>query len=193
MNLSLRTPTLRAQPHGVLVAAVLAALPGLGMRPARAADNATASATAVVLQPIAVTKSADLVFGNVVAGNGDVTVATDGTRSKTGTTVLPTGGSAAAAARFDITGTGNNSFSIDYTGSDTVLTDGSSNTMAIDWITEAVTTTTPTGKTDPTSDAATGTLASGAAYIYVGGKLTVGAAQVAGTYTGIVKVTVAYN
>ncbi len=159
---------------------------------AGAADNATASATAVVLQPIAVSKFADLVFGNVVAGNGNVTVATDGSRTKTGTAVLPTGGSSPAAARFDVTGTGANSFSIDYTGSDTVLTSGS-DTMAIDWITEAVTTTTPTGKTDPNTDATTGTLASGAAYIYVGAKLTVGATQAAGTYTGIVKVTVAYN
>lgn len=178
--------------RSLLALSALALLGAASMRAAQALDNATASATAVVLQPIAVTKSADLVFGNVVAGNGDVTVATDGTRTKTGTTVLPTGVSP-AAARFDVTGTGSNTFSIDYTGSDTVLTDASSNTMAVDWITEAVGTTTPTGKTDPTSDATTGTLNSGAAYIYVGGKLTVGGAQVAGTYSGVVKVTVAYN
>jgi hypothetical protein len=178
--------------RSLLALSALALLGAAGMRAAQALDNATASATAVVLQPIAVTKSADLVFGNVVAGNGDVTVATDGTRTKTGTTVLPTGVSP-AAARFDVTGTANNTFSIDYTGSDTSLSDGGTNTMAVDWITEAVGTTTPTGKTDPTSDAATGTLNAGNAYIYVGGKLTVGAAQVAGTYTGVVKVTVAYN
>lgn len=162
-------------------------------QPSQAANNDTATATAVVLQPIAVTKSADLVFGNVVAGNGDVTVATDGTRTKTGSTVLPSGGAAPAAARFDVTGTGNNTFSIDYTGSDTTLSDGSGHTMAIDWITEAVGTASPTGKTNPATDATTGTLNAGAAYIYVGAVLTVGGAQVAGTYTGIVKVTVDYN
>jgi hypothetical protein len=161
--------------------------------PALSADNATASATAVVLTPMAVSKNADLVFGSVVAGNGVVTVATDGTRTRAGTAVLPTGGSTPAAARFDVTGTGASTFSIDYTGSDTTLSDGASGTMAIDWITEAVTTTTPTGKIDGSTDAATGTLASGAAYIYVGAALTVGAAQTAGTYTGNVKVTVAYN
>lgn len=176
----------------LLCFAVLALIGVTGQRSAQAADNATASATAVVLQPIAVTKAADLVFGNVVAGNGDVTVATDGTRTKSGGTALPTG-VAGVAARFDVTGSGNNTFSIDYTGSDTVLTDGSSNTMAVDWITEALASASPTGKTDETSDAATGTLSSGAAYIYVGGKLTVGGAQPAGTYTGVVKVTVAYN
>ena len=49
------------------------------------------------------------------------------------------------------------------------------------------------GKTDASTDATTGTLTSGAAFIFVGAKLTVGASQAAGTYTGIVKVTVAYN
>ena len=181
-----------ANVRGLLALSVLLLLGAASMRAVQAADNATASATAVVLQPIAVAKSADLVFGNVVAGNGDVTVATDGARTKTGATGLPTG-AAANAARFDVTGSGNNTFSIDYTGSDTVLTDASANTMAVDWITEAVATTVPTGKTDPSTDAATGTLSSGAAYIFVGGKLTVGAAQAAGTYTGVVKVTVAYN
>ncbi|MGM9480991.1 DUF4402 domain-containing protein [Roseateles sp. NT4] len=178
--------------RSLLALGALLLLGATGMRAVQAADNATASATAVVLQPIAVTKSADLVFGNVVAGNGDVTVATDGTRTKSGTAALPTGVTA-NAARFDVSGSGNNTFSIDYTGSDTVLTDASSNTMAVDWITEAIATTSPTGKTDPSTDATTGTLASGAAYIYVGGKLTVGSSQAAGSYTGVVKVTVAYN
>lgn len=177
--------------QGLLAATAVLLLGAAGMRAVQAADNATATATAVVLQPIAVAKFADLAFGNVVAGNGIVTLATDGTRTKSGTTALPTG-VAGAAARFDVTGSGNNTFSIDYTGSDTTLTDGT-NTMAVDWITEAVATTTPTGKTDETTDALTGTLSSGAAYIFVGGKLTVGGAQPAATYTGTVKVTVAYN
>ncbi|HEY0954668.1 MAG TPA: DUF4402 domain-containing protein [Roseateles sp.] len=163
------------------------------LRVAQAADNASASATAEVLQPIAITKSADLVFGNVVAGNGVVTLATDGTRTKAGATALPTG-VAGVAARFDVTGSGNNTFAIDYTGSSTVLTNGTpADDMAVNWITEAVGTTTPSGKTDETTDATTGTLNAGAAYIYVGGKLTVGGAQTAGTYTGTVQVTVAYN
>ena len=178
--------------QGLLALSALVLLGAAVTRSVQAADNATASATAVVLQPIAVSKAADLVFGNLVAGNGVVTVATDGARTRSGTAVLPTG-VAAAAARFDVTGAGNNTFSIDYTGSDTVLTDASANTMAVDWITEAVATATGTGKTDETTDAATGTLSSGAAYIFVGAKLTVGAAQAAGTYTGVVKVTVAYN
>lgn len=189
----MNTRTQRPMLLPTLLGAVMFTLVALAsLRVAQAADNATASATAEVLQPIAVTKNNDLVFGNVVAGNGTVTVATDSARTKSGGTALPTGVTA-VAARFDVTGTGSATFAIDYTGSDTVLTDASSNTMAVDWITESVATTTPTGKTDETTDAATGTLASGAAYIYVGGKLTVGGAQAAGTYSGVVKVTVAYN
>jgi len=189
MTLSLKKT---ANVRGLLALGALMLLGAAGMRAVQAADNATASATAVVLQPIAVTKAADLVFGNVVAGNGVVTLATDGTRTKSGTAALPTG-VAGVAARFDVTGSGNNTFSIDYTGSDTTLSDGGVNTMAVDWITEALTAATATGKTDETTDATTGTLSSGAAYIFVGGKLTVGGAQAAGTYTGVVKVTVAYN
>ncbi|MFG6433600.1 DUF4402 domain-containing protein [Roseateles sp. LYH14W] len=178
--------------QALLAVSALVLLGATGIRAVQAADNATASATAVVLQPIAVAKFADLVFGNVVAGNGVVTLATNGARTRSGTTALPTG-VAGVAARFDVTGTGNNTFAIDYTGSSTELDDGGGNTMAVDWITEALTSTTASGKTDETTDAATGTLSSGAAYVFVGGKLTVGASQAAATYTGTIQVTVAYN
>lgn len=177
------------------LAAALMLLTAFGAsRPALAADNATATATAVVLQPIAVSKNNDMVFGSVVGGNGDVTVATNSARTNANATtapVLPSGGSTPAAARFDVTGTGNYTFSIDYTGSSSQLSDGSGNNMNVAWIAEALGTTSPTNKTSGTD--ATGTLNSGAAYIYVGGTLNVGAAQVAGTYTGTIKVTVAYN
>lgn len=177
---------------GLLASALVAGAAGFVSLPAVSADNATASATAVVLTPIAVTKFADMAFGNLVAGNDDVTISTSGARTKSGTTGLPSGGTTPAAARFDVTGSGAATFSIDYTGSDSVLTSGS-DTMAIAWISEAVATSGgSTGKTATTTDA-TGTLASGAAYIFVGAKLTVGSTQPAGTYTGVVKVTVAYN
>jgi len=177
--------------HGVGAACI--AVVGLVPPIAQAADNASASATAEVLVPIAVVKATDLVFGNVVPGNGDITLSTSGARTRSGGTAFSTSGAAPTAAKFDITGSGNNTFSILYTGSDTVLTGPAAATMAIDWITEAVTTATPTNKTDETTDASTGTLASGAAFIYVGAKLTVGGAQAAGTYTGNVVVTVGYN
>lgn len=174
----------------VVAASLLAAT---GYSSSQAANTATASATAVVLVPIAVTKTTDLSFGRLVAGNGTVVVNTAGARTKTGSTVLPTGGAAATAALFSVTGDTTNTFSISYTGSTAVLTDGTpADDMNVTWIAEAVATASPTGKTALTQDA-TGTLASGAAFIYVGGSLDVGAAQPAGTYTGTIQVTVDYN
>lgn len=158
-----------------------------------AADNATATATAAVLAPISIAKSIDMIFGNVTGGNGLVTLSTAGARSKAGTTALPTSGSSPAAAKFSVTGTGNNTFSISTTGSDTNLTSGS-DTMAITWLIEAQSgATAASGITSAGSNSTTGTLATGAAVIYGGGLLTVGASQAAGSYTGNLVVTVAYN
>lgn len=162
-----------------------------GMNAAMAANNATASATAVVLVPISVVKTTDLSFGRLVAGNGTVTLDTAGARSKSGGTALPTGGTSTAAL-FTVTGDTTNTFGISYTGSSTVLTDGTpADDMAVTFVSEAVGTASPTPVSS--GQAATGTLVAGNAYIYVGATLAVGAAQPAGTYTGTVAVTVDYN
>lgn len=162
---------------------------------AMAADSTTATATvsATVLVPLKIVKATDLAFGNVVGGNGVVTVATDGTRTKLGANAF-VGSSTPTAASFTVTGEGTSTFAIDYTGSSTVLTNttGTGNeTMAIGWITEAVATT-ATGSTTVAQDA-TGTLASGSAKIFSGAALTVDNFQVAGAYTGSLVATVAYN
>ncbi|HEY4082965.1 MAG TPA: DUF4402 domain-containing protein [Burkholderiaceae bacterium] len=173
----------------IVAAGLLAAT---GHSGSQAANSATASATAVVLVPIAVSKITDLSFGRLVAGNGTVTLDTSGARTLSGSTPLPTGGTA-TAARFDVTGDTTNTFSISYTGSSSVLSDGTpADDMNVTWIAEALTTATGSGKTALTQDA-TGTLASGAAYIFVGASLAVGASQPAGTYTGTIQVTVDYN
>lgn len=158
-----------------------------------AADNDTATATAAVLAPISIAKNIDMAFGNVTGGNGLVTLSTAGVRSKAGATALPTSGSSPAAAKFSVTGTGNNTFSISTTGSSTDLTSGS-DTMAITWLVEAQSgATAASGITSAGNNSTTGTLATGAAVIYGGGLLTVGASQAAGSYTGSLVVTVAYN
>ena len=171
--------------------AVLLALAAGGMQVARAANNATASATAVVLVPISVVKTTDLSFGRLVAGNGTVTLDTSGGRAKTGGTALPMGATPTAAL-FTVTGDTTNTFSISYTGTSSVLTDGTpADDMTVTFITEAIGTTSPNAKTS--GQDATGTLVAGNAYIYVGASLIVGAAQPAGTYTGTIAVTVDYN
>lgn len=159
-----------------------------------AANNDTATVTATILTAIAVAKATDMNFGYILPNTtGTVTLATDGARTASGPTLVA--GITPTAAKFNVTGDGTATFSIAYTGSSTTLSDGATHTMAIDFITEAVSGAAgaATGKTATGTDATSGTLASGAAVIYAGGQLSVDAAQVAGIYTGSLIVTVAYN
>lgn len=160
---------------------------------ALAADNATATATAVVITPIAITADTNMTIGNLVPGNGTVTLNTGGSRAKTGSVALSTSGSTPAAAVFSVTGDGSNTFSIAYTGSSTTLSDGSTHTMAVTWITEAKSGASGTPTPISSGQATTGTLSSGAAKIFGGVAVVVDDAQVSGTYTGSLKLTVAYN
>jgi spore coat protein U-like protein len=171
-----------------LLALAALALIGLAGQRAVHAASTTASATAVVLTPMAITKHADLVFGNVVAGNGVVTVSTAGARTLTGGTPLVSGVTA-AAARFDVTGDTSQGFAITVTPPANLIS--GSDTLPFTWFGEVSATTTPAGVTS--GQPATGTLTSGAAYIFMGGTVTVGAAQPTGTYTGTITVQVEYN
>lgn len=173
---------------GLLAAGVL--LPGSSV----AADNATATVTATILAPIAVAKTTDMNFGYILpATTGTVTLATNAARTASGPSLIA--GITPTAAKFDVTGDGVATFSISYAGSSATLSDGATHTMAIDFITEAISGSggAATGKTATGTDATTGTLSAGAAVIYAGGQLSVDAAQTPGTYTGSLIVTVAYN
>ncbi len=171
----------------------LGALVMAGSAMAVDSTTATADVSATVLIPLKIVKVTDLAFGNVVGGNGVVTVSTLGARTKAGGAAF-VGSSTPTAASFTVTGEGTSTFGISYTGSSTVLTNTTGvggETMAIGWITEAVATT-ATGATTVAQDS-TGTLASGSAKIFSGAALTVDNFQVAGAYTGSLVVTVAYN
>lgn len=152
------------------------------------AASATTTSTATVIEPIAITKAADLVFGDFAPGaGGTVTVATDGGRAASGP-ILSTAGATPTAAKFDVTGDADATYSISYTAAAS-LSDGAAtpNTMALSVFSDL----TAGGATSGT--VSSGTLTGGAQSIYLGGELTVDAAQVAGTYTGDVTVTVEYN
>ncbi|WP_417545415.1 DUF4402 domain-containing protein [Marinobacter sp.] len=152
------------------------------------AASATTTSTATVIAPIAITKAADLLFGSFAPGaGGTVTVATNGSRTATGA-ILSTVGTTPTAARFDVTGEGSSTYSIAW-GGVTVLTEtvGGVETMALTRISDL------TGAGATTGEVTSGTLTAGAQSIYLGGELTVGATQAAGTYTGDVTVTVEYN
>jgi spore coat protein U-like protein len=153
------------------------------------AASATTTSTATVIEPIAITKAADLVFGDFAPGaGGDVTVATNGSRTATGA-ILSTAGATPTAAKFDVTGNADSTYSIS-TSAAASLSDSATtpNTMALTVFSDL------TGGGATTGEVSSGTLSTGGTQsIYLGGKLTVGATQVAGTYTGDVTVTVEYN
>lgn len=153
------------------------------------AAAASTASTATVITPIAITKSVDLVFGKFARGaGGSVTVSTSGARTATGA-ILSTVGSTPTAAKFDVTGDGASTYSITWSGATALTTGvgGVGETMAL----ARISALTNAGAT--TGEVTSGTLTSGAQSIYLGGTLTVGAAQVSGAYTGSVTATVEYN
>ena len=141
--------------------------------------NATASATARIVSPISLTKTADLNFGDVVSGAsaGTVVVTPAGVRSAGGGATLGNATSVAAAA-FTAGGQGSATYAITLPASASVTS--GANTMTVNGFTSS-----PSG---------TGALnAGGSQPITVGATLNVGAAQATGTYTGTFSVTVTYN
>lgn len=165
--------------------ASVVALSAFGAASAFAAD-ATATATANVFAPIAISSEADLVFGSFAPGaGGTVTVSTSGDRTETG--IIPsTIGDTPGAARFDVIGDFNANYSIDWPAT-TELTNGAE-TMALTLISDLTAGNATTGEVTAGTLSGTGTQS-----IYLGGVLAVGATQAAGDYTGTVMATVEYE
>ena len=147
---------------------------------AQSTDNATASAT--IIAPISIAKTADMNFGNIAvnASPGTVILATDGSRTKTGGVTLPIVVGTVTAAHFLVTGAISTTYAITLPTSITIS--HSTDYMYVD-----------TFISDPSS---TGTIGnpSGTQVIWVGATLNVGASQAAGVYgPGSFPVTVNYN
>lgn len=140
--------------------------------------SATANASAVIISPIAITKTTDLSFGNLAvgAGGGSLILSTASGRTPTGD-VSYQAAPAATAAAFDVTGSAGLTYTITLPASATITS--GANTMTIN-----------TFVSNPVSPA---TLAAGSNTLLVGATLVVGAAQPTGTYTGTFDVTVGYN
>jgi spore coat protein U-like protein len=157
---------------------------------ASAANNASATATATVVAPIAITKATDLSFGSFYPGatSGTVNVNTNNARTVTGGVQTASGGAAATAAKFDVVGGGTSTYTIAYSTGVTLtsVTPGTT-PMALTQVSDL------TGAGGATTLAATGALTGGTQSIYIGGSLAVAADQVAGVYTGTITATVAYN
>jgi hypothetical protein len=143
-------------------------------------QSATATATATILSPISITKNADLSFGNIIAGpGGTVTVSTADTRAGVGVTLPVATPGTVTSARFTVNGTGTSTYAITLPANHTITRVGFAETMTVDNFTS-----TPSG---------TGALVGGTQELVVGARLTVGAAQVPGTYTNAAGFTVTVN
>ena len=164
--------------------AVAAAVGACLCAPAQAAQD-TANATGTVVTPIAIVAANNLVFGSFAPGaGGTVTVSTSGVRTASGPILMT--GAATTAARFNITGEAASTYSITHSGSATLAS--GANTMALSKFSDLSAANATAG------NPLTGTLdGAGAQSLYVGGTLTVGAAQAPGVYTGTVIATVEYN
>ncbi|MFI5119191.1 MAG: DUF4402 domain-containing protein [Thermoanaerobaculia bacterium] len=141
-------------------------------------DTKTANASARVVAAIALTKTADLNFGDVVAGAslGTVVMTPAGARSAVGGTTLGNANGAAAAG-FSVAGVSGATYAITLPAGPIVISAGVNNMNV----------------TAFTGSKATGTLTAGADTFTVGATLNVAAAQVAGSYTGTFPVSVNYN
>ncbi|MES2140861.1 MAG: DUF4402 domain-containing protein [Bacteroidota bacterium] len=143
--------------------------------------SATATASATIITPIAITKTVDMNFGNaaVQAGTGGTIVLTPaGTRTVTGGVTLPNVTGTVSSASFNVTGEGTSTYSITLPVAPLTITSGI-NTMTVSTFTS---TPTPTG-----------TLTAGAQTLLVGGTLNVSAAQAPGTYLSGTPFTVTVN
>lgn len=143
------------------------------------ATNSDAVASTNIVTPIAITNSASINFGNVVASSagGTVILGTDASLTPSGVTLLS--GITATAAEFTVTGDANFTYSVTLPGnSDVVLAKTGATSMALSHFTEN----------------STGALTLGTETFKVGAKLNVGANQPAGAYVSSgFDVTVTYN
>lgn len=162
------------------IVAVAALLVPAGSAMAQSSASASATATATIVAPITLTNTTDLAFGNIVASGaaGTVTVTPAGVRSAGGGATAISGLPVSAAA-FNVAGGADRTFTITLPAGPVPINAGA-NTMNVGTFTSSL--------------GASSTLdGTGAAALAVGGTLSVGANQPAGSYTGTFSVTVAYD
>lgn len=141
---------------------------------AQAANSVSAGATVEIAAPIAITQDTALAFGNIgpSATAGTVTISLASAKSVTGG-VTDLGGTSAAGA-FTVTGASGATYSVTVPASVTLTGAGDDMSASL------------------TNDGG-GTLTGGTDTFNVGGTLSVGANQAAGSYSGTYTVSVNYQ
>ena len=91
-----------------------------------------ANTTVTIVTPIGITKSVDMVFGNIAttAASGTVVLGTDGTRTPNGGVTLPSAAGTVTAASFSVTGSGSYTYTISLPSSPIVLS-GATNGVTV--------------------------------------------------------------
>ncbi len=142
--------------------------------------TANANAGANILKPIAITKTQNLDFGDIISQTTGFTVivTTAGTRSASNATAILT--AVGKQATFSVTGQESQSFKVTLPADGVVSIESGENSMNI----------TDFDHNLGENPALDGT---GKATLNVGAVLNVGATQAAGVYTGTFDVTVAYE
>ena len=160
---------------------------------------ATATVGATIITPIAISKTADMNFGTILAtAAGSVTLVPGGTNTYTGVSHYNnTGAVAESRAIFQVTGNYSNTYGISITAPVTVSHTGGGTMPITAWTVGAFGGST-TGAVSFTLGAGTGTAqlsATGGQTFEIGATLGVAASQTAGLYTAAsnISVTVNYN
>lgn len=145
------------------------------------AASTTGNAAADIVTAIGISETTGMSFGNILtSGSGSVTLDTANVVTDDGSNNAPTGGTVTSAV-FAITGS-DVGYAITMPGSITVIGPGTD--MTID---------TYTYLAEDSATDATGTIASGNGTMTIGGKLTIGASQTPGAYTGTYTITALYE
>ncbi len=145
--------------------------------------TASATASATIFEPITISKTVDMNFGNLAVNNtpGTIVLTPESGRTATGgVSFLTSNSGTVTAASFTVTGLADATYSITLPSTPTVISNGG-NDMTVDtW------TSTPTP---------TGTLTGGTQTLNVGATLNVPASAPAGVYISATpfNVTVNYN
>ena len=162
------------------------ALTAITLSTAGLSAEATATATATVVSPVAISKAANLSFGNFDAStSGTITVDTAGVRTASG--VRLSGGRPAAAV-FTVTAQSALSYNITYTGTSPTLRNGT------DTLGFAIVSDLGGATTSPGTAVASGIARAGTTTLRVGGILTVSnAGTPPGTYAGTIAAAVHYQ
>ncbi|MBT8317626.1 MAG: DUF4402 domain-containing protein [Lutibacter sp.] len=153
---------------------------------AQTTASATNNARCTIIAPIAITAGQDLMFGDVIKGAGDVTVATNGARTILAAMESGTQLGTIQPAIFTVAGEAAYTYAITLPADDTVSITEGTDPMLLKTFTVLT-------ATDNDADA-DGTLdASGADTITIGATLQVASDQTPGDYVGTFDVTIAYN